>query len=104
MIFVGNGKDTNQDHRYGFNATIAAARNIGNILVYESGSRISFQPTLFSDVTDFIDTKIKAIIQHKSQFSSDIEEPIKGQAKAYAFILKRSKKYFEGFEIFRIIN
>lgn len=101
IIFTINGKDTNQDHRNCFNATVSAARKKENILVYDSGSGISFMPNLFVDITDFIDLKVKSLVNHKTQFDKTVEEPIKGQAKLYAFKLRKPKRYFESFEVWR---
>jgi LmbE family N-acetylglucosaminyl deacetylase len=65
------GHDANSDHRLTFNAVIAATRpipgtSIRNVLSFETPSSTEwrfvevFRPSLFVDVTDYIDTKIKA--------------------------------------------
>lgn len=102
IIFLINGEDSNQDHRYCFNAGITATRKRENIILYNSGSNTSFEPNLFIDITNFIDLKIKAILQHKSQFDESIKEPIKGLAKIYAFKLRKPKRYFEAFKVWRL--
>lgn len=103
IIFTINGNDTNQDHRYCFNATISASRQKENVLIYESGSGISFEPNLFVDITKFMDIKIKAVLEHKTQFNEIVEQPIKGQAKIYGFKLRKPDKYFEAFKIWKCI-
>ncbi len=63
--------DANSDHRITFNATIAATRPVPQgivktVLSFETSSSTEwrfvdvFRPSLFVDVTDHIDTKIKA--------------------------------------------
>lgn len=64
--------DTHQDHHNTSLATISAARNFNNILMYEpfppSGrSYVAFRPQVYIDITDSIPTKIKSIKAHKSQ-------------------------------------
>lgn len=103
LVLTINGNDTNQDHRNCFNATISATRKDANVLIYDSGSSKSFSPNLFVDITEFIDLKVKSLLNHRTQFDKRIEEPIKGQAKLYAFKLRKPEKYFEAFEVWKWI-
>ncbi len=99
--------DTHQDHRNTALATISAARNFNNILMYEpfppSGrSYMAYRPQVYIDITDNIDNKIKAIKAHKSQllkYGEDWIESIKGRAKMRGY--ESNVKYAETFELVR---
>lgn len=67
VVFTHYGADTHQDHRVVADATISACRNSGNVLHYESLSSQNFQPSMFVDVGEFIDTKCEAVASHTSQ-------------------------------------
>ena len=102
LIFVINGNDWHQDHKYCFNAVLSAARKNTNIISYESGSSFSFEPNWFVDISDYVDIKIQALGCHKSQFKKEeIEGVIKGVLLSHGFKLKRGGRFFEIFKIIR---
>lgn len=67
FIFVNYPKDTHQDHRLLGDATISAARYTRNVLFYEVPTSVDFNPTVFVDISKFMDKKIKALTAHASQ-------------------------------------
>jgi LmbE family N-acetylglucosaminyl deacetylase len=80
-IFTHWHSDTNIDHRIVYEATITASRpvydfNIDLIASYEVLSstewnfRESFNPNYFEDISEFIDSKIKAIKLYKEELKS----------------------------------
>ena len=99
--------DTHQDHRNTALATISAARNHNNILMYEpfppSGrSYIAYKPQVYIDITENISNKIESIKAHKSQlnrYGRDWTESIEGRARMRGFESK--VKYAETFELVR---
>lgn len=67
VIFVHSGEDTHQDHRTVHMATLSAARYIPNLLFYEGPTSAEFQPTIFVDIADTLDAKLRALEAHSSQ-------------------------------------
>lgn len=99
--------DTHQDHRNTALATISAARNSNNILMYEpfppSGrSYVAYRPQVYVDITDSIPTKIRSIEAHESQlnkYGSEWIDSITGRAKMRGF--ESGVTYAETFEMLR---
>ena len=99
--------DTHQDHRNTALATISAARNHNNILMYEpfppSGrSYIAYRPQIYIDISDTILKKVELIKAHKSQLNKygiDWIESVQGRARLRGF--ECGKKYSETFELVR---
>ena len=65
--------DNHQDHMNTALSTLAAVRYYHNVLIFEpfppSNQTIEvFKPQLFADITEFIDQKIAAIKEHRSQY------------------------------------
>lgn len=108
IIFTHWVFDTHQSHRNTAQASISAARNRPTILMYEpfppSGrSYMPFNPKVYIDITDTIDTKIKAIKAHKSQvkkYGKDWFESIEGRARIRGY--EARVKYAEVFEPVRM--
>lgn len=67
MIFVHYGEDTHQDHRTVHTAILSAARYIPNLLFYEGPTAIDFQPTVYVNIQDTLDKKMRALEAHASQ-------------------------------------
>lgn len=67
FTFVHFPEDTHQDHRTTANATISAARFVKNILFYEGPTTQNFNPTVFVNICETLDTKIEALYAHASQ-------------------------------------
>jgi len=67
FIFIQYFDDTHQDHRHLSNCVITAARYIKNVLFYEGPTTQNFNPTVFVDINDALDKKLKALRAHASQ-------------------------------------
>ncbi len=67
FIFVNYPEETHQDHRHVARAAISATRHARTVLFYEGPTTVNFGPTVFIDIADEIDRKIRALRTHKSQ-------------------------------------
>ena len=67
FVFVNYGEDTHQDHRALSKAAVSATRYVKNVVFYETPTTNNFSPTLFIDLKDTMDKKIKVLLAHKSQ-------------------------------------
>ena len=67
FIFVHHEDDTHQDHRALAKATVSATRYIRNVLFYEGPTTRNFSPTVFVDIQQTMETKIKMLLAHRSQ-------------------------------------
>jgi len=67
MIFVNYFEDTHQDHRELSMAVNSAARHVSNLLYYEGPTTQNFTPTVFVDIEQFLDTKLQALMAHRTQ-------------------------------------
>ena len=66
--FVPYPDDTHQDHRALAQAVIPASRFIiRNVLYFEGLSSQNFNPTIFVDIGDVLETKLACLEAHKSQ-------------------------------------
>lgn len=87
-IYAHGTSDSHQDHRAVALATLGAARGHNQILQFESPSSICFEPTVFVDISDVLDLKIKAVSCHDTQVASsrmvDLDY-IRGQATYRGF-------------------
>lgn len=99
--------DTHQAHRNTALATISAARNHNNILMYEpfppSGrSYVAYKPQIYIDITNSMSEKISSIKSHKSQldkYGNEWIDSIKGRARMRGF--ECNTKHAETFELVR---
>lgn len=105
IVLTHSSNDQHQDHIAVHRATLRAARNHSTILCYESPSVTrSFNPTVFVDVTDYVDVKIESIRHHKDQRRKPYvqREHVQGVA---AFRGGQAKtRYAEGFEAVRLLS
>ncbi len=67
FIFVNNPDDTHQDHRQVARAAVSATRYARNVLFYEGPTTVNFTPTVFIDIAEEIESKIRALRHHHSQ-------------------------------------
>lgn len=67
FIFVNNPDDTHQDHRQVGRAAVSATRYARNVLFYEGPTTVNFTPTVFIDIAEEIERKIRALRHHHSQ-------------------------------------
>jgi len=60
--------DRHQDHRAVYEASAIACRRVPQLLGYETPSSYpNFAPTVFEDISDYLETKIAALRWHESQ-------------------------------------
>ncbi|MBD3272222.1 MAG: PIG-L family deacetylase [Elusimicrobia bacterium] len=69
ITFVPSFDDTHQDHRKVSQATTTATRYLKNVLFYEVPTTTSFAPTIFQDISDVVNQKLKLLEMHTSQVS-----------------------------------
>ena len=64
FTFVHYEEDTHQDHRALAKAAVSATRYVKNVLFYEGPTSQNFTPTVFVDVKDTLEEKIKLLLAH----------------------------------------
>ncbi|MDF5820632.1 PIG-L family deacetylase [Corynebacterium felinum] len=103
LILTHSCNDQHQDHQAVHFAVLRAARKYPSILCFESPSvTSSFNPTVFVDITDYIDVKVAAVEQHRDQASKRYlrSDRIRGMA---VFRGAQGKvELAEGFEVVRL--
>jgi len=107
VIFTHFVFDTHQAHEGVAKSTISAARRKNTIYMYEpitpSGrSYRAFQPQLYSEIGSYIENKIDALKEHKTEYEKYGENWIEGvKARARYRGYEMGKEYAEAFEILR---
>ncbi|MCH2189182.1 PIG-L family deacetylase, partial [Candidatus Gracilibacteria bacterium] len=107
VVFIPSGNDTHQDHRAVYLASLVAARKVDEVYIYQSPSTTTdFKPTVYFDITDFMDQKMEAVRIHTSQSQKIYmaDRAVKGLAEYRAFDVLKNDHFFEAFEVFRIIK
>lgn len=68
-VYVPSREDNHQDHQAAYQAAMAAAnKTVPQVLGYETPSTpASFRPSLFEDISETLQTKLKAIELHETQ-------------------------------------
>ena len=61
VVLVHAPDDSHQDHRAAAEIAIAAARHSVSILFYQSPSTLSFQPTVFVGIDNYVNEKVEAL-------------------------------------------
>ena len=109
IIFTHHPFDTHQAHEGVAKATIAAARRKNTVFFYEpitpSGrSYMAFKPILYVDIESTINTKIKALKCHVSEYNKfGAEDWVEGVRCRCGFRgYEIGKKFAEAFEVLRI--
>src|SRR4051812_42511692 len=68
VVLVPSPDDTHQDHRNAARAALSAARSVPGLLFYQLPSTArTFRPSLFVEITEVIDEKVRAVAIHESQ-------------------------------------
>lgn len=76
LIYVHAPEDSHQDHRAAAAATLSAGRRLPRILHYQSPSTLTFNPTVYVDITAYLSGKLVALKAHASQVAlSAMVEP-----------------------------
>jgi LmbE family N-acetylglucosaminyl deacetylase len=71
IMYTHAPRDSHQDHRAVAVASLAAARRMRAVLYYETPSTQRFEPTVYVDIADVLDDKIRALCAHESQVMRD---------------------------------
>ncbi len=101
-VYVHSPSDAHQDHLLVSRATIAAARKLNRILFYQSPSTTEFNPTVFLDITKYLDRKLEALKCHKSQLDGSITVDLDVVRSTAHYWGSRGKlPYAEAFEPYR---
>ncbi len=108
IVLINHFDDSHQDHRAASRATIAATRNVKEVLFYESPSCLDFIPDIFVDITDILPEKIKLLELHASQIEKTSIENLKITEIARAYATFRGVQgrvhYAEGFRGLRVLR
>lgn len=103
-VYVHTEEDTHQDHRHAALASVAASRNIDEVLAFESPStRSSFTPQYYNALTESVlEQKIESIRAHESQREKKYleAEAMKGLARFRG--RQANTRYAESFHVVRI--
>ncbi len=105
ILFSPPLNDAHQDHRNVAQAVIASVKNVNEIYFYETPKSFDFSPKIYLDISNFIDIKINAILHHKSQVKSEkvIRDAVNSASKYHGYKINQPGKFFEAFDVFRII-
>jgi LmbE family N-acetylglucosaminyl deacetylase/CheY-like chemotaxis protein len=70
-VYTHCERETHQDHRSAFRATMVAARGVGELFCYQSPSTtVDFHPTRFVEISDYLEQKYQLIQIYKTQVGS----------------------------------
>ena len=102
LVITHSPGDHHQDHVNTFNIVNSSLRRYqGELWCMEGGPYANrnkeFVPTVFVDIADYIDTKIKAIQCYDSYFNDTLLHNIKGQSALRGQML--GSNYAEAFEV-----
>ena len=67
VLYTHAPDDSHQDHVATSSACLAAARRVPTVLYYETPSTLEFVPTVFIDLDDLMERKIRLVRAHLSQ-------------------------------------
>jgi LmbE family N-acetylglucosaminyl deacetylase/CheY-like chemotaxis protein len=85
VVYVHSGKDSHQDHRATYYATLSAVRDIPSVYCYQSPSTtVEFCPTRFVDIGEHLDAKVEIIELFRSQVKTRLylnEDMIRATAR-----------------------
>ena len=104
VIYVHAPDDSHQDHRAAAAATMSAARHASRVLHYRSPSTVRFEPSLFVDISAYLDRKLAALSCHHSQvLGSAMVDPEVVAASARHFGAQARVRYAEAFTPARFV-
>jgi len=105
QVYTHTNKESHQDHITTYEETLRAARNVPNILTYETNAHSLpiFSPNFFVDISEVINKKMELIGYHNSQSGKKYMEAknTESLAKVRGY-QSRGGEYAEGFEVIRM--
>ena len=105
IILTHTPHDVHSDHKIVFEVTREAARGAYTILCYENpNTPPEFKPDYFVDVGDYLDDKIRALAQHKTQSEKPYTNPKVIRAAAAFRGAQARVQYAEAFESLRVLE
>ena len=103
-VYIHTEEDTHQDHRHAALSSVAASRNIDEVLAFESPStRSTFDPQYYNSLSEgVLEQKIESIRAHESQREKKYleAEAMKGLARFRG--RQANTRYAESFQVIRI--
>lgn len=108
VVFLNYPSDVHQDHRAAAHAGISATRYIKEVLFYEVPTTQHFEPDIFVDINDVLESKLRLLELHASQVHKvkvenlTILESSKSCANFRGF--QGRVKYAEGFKALRVLK
>ncbi len=103
-VYTMSQKDRHQDHWSTYLATMAACKNIPQLLCYETPSTLaSFSPLLFEDITSLLELKIEALGNHGSQRDKSYMQKNAISTRAKFRGLQTNVGAAEAFEVCRLL-
>ena len=104
LVYVHAPEDSHQDHRAVAAATLGASRRLSRVLHYQSPSTLTFNPTVYVDVTAYLSGKVAALSAHASQVEmSAMVEPDAVVASARHWGSQARIGYAEAFQPTRLV-
>jgi LmbE family N-acetylglucosaminyl deacetylase len=108
IVLVNYLEDIHQDHRASAYATISAARNVKQVLFYESPTSVHFEPDIFVDISKVIEKKLHLLELHASQVNKTSVKNLTIIESARSCAIFRGYqgrvKFAEGFKGLRILR
>lgn len=105
-VYTHTIKDTHQDHRNTGLASLSAARNISQVLFYQSAPPKSwtFSPNHYVDISKYMDRKLEAVKLFHSQSDKWFMNPDVLRSMARFRGLEAGVDYAEAFEIYKMLE
>lgn len=105
IILTHSSNDQHQDHHAVHLATLRAARQHSSILCYESPSATrSFDPSVFVEISDYVDVKVQAVGLHRNQAGKPYMTPDRVRGIAAFRGAQARSHYAEAFEPVRLLG
>jgi LmbE family N-acetylglucosaminyl deacetylase len=105
VIFTHSVHDQHQDHYAVHQATLRAARAHHSILCFESPSVTrSFDPSVFVDVSRYVDVKVEAVLTHRNQAGKPYMTPQRVRSMAAFRGAQAKNANAEAFEPVRLLG
>lgn len=105
ILLTHSANDQHQDHRAVHRATLRAARQHSSILCYESPSATSaFQPSVFVDISDYVEVKTAAVRAHADQRAKPYMAPERVRGLAVFRGAQARTGRAEGYEPVRLLT